>query len=494
MALAVSRRRPLCPVHTGARVRVPTRVRATAAETRVRATTRVHATAADADHVAAVQAALADPSRQVWAQTAPAVRVAISEEFGLPPGFTSPGQLVASLRALGFDRVYDVALGADLTVMEEGHELIDRILAGGRGDTLPMMTSCCPGWVAYVEKSAPELIPHLSSCKSPHLMLARVLKAYVAPRDGLDPGAVTVVSVMPCVKKQGEADRPGNATAEGGRDVDHVLTTRDLGALLRDAGIQLPTLEPQPYDDALGAESGSGVLFGSTGGVMEAALRTVYEAATGEAMARLAYEPVRGLEGVRVTTVHLPLAADSPLASAVGQDGVLHLRAGVANGLANAKALLAKLKDGSIAPLLFVEVMACPGGCIGGGGQPRSADKGALAARQAVLYALDRAAPLRRAHDNPSVKAMYDDFLTAPLSPAAHAHLHTRYWEGGPPAGDAGGTPPSPPQLDPHLPPDSALADALAVQARALAEAGGGDEHVCEHCGAVVDGGGCEAK
>ena len=484
MALAVSWHRTLRPVPT--RVRPPTRVRATA----------------DAvDHVAAVRDALGDKSRQVWAQTAPAVRVAISEEFNLPPGFTSPGQLVASLRSLGFDRVYDIALGADLTVVEEGHELIDRIVSGGQGDTLPMMTSCCPGWVGYVEKCAPELIPHLSWCKSPHLMLARVLKAYVAPRDGVDPADVTVVSIMPCVKKQGEADRPGNATLAGGRDVDHVLTTRDLGTLLRDAHIQLPTLEPQPYDDALGAESGSGVLFGSTGGVMEAALRTVYEAATGEAMARLAYAPVRGLEGVRVATVHLPLAAGSPLASVVGQDDVLHLRVGVANGLANAKALLARLADGSIAPLHFVEVMACPGGCIGGGGQPLSADEGALAARQAVLYALDRAAPLRRAHDNPAVKAVYDTFLTAPLSPAAHAHLHTRYWEGGPPAGGAPceeecGAPAwtaASPQLDPHLPPASALADALAVQARAVAE-GGSDGHVCEHCGAVVDDGGCEAK
>lgn len=330
-------------------------------------------------------------------------------------------------------------------------------------------------------------------------MLARILKAYVAPRDGIDPASVSVVSIMPCVKKQGEADRPGNATLEGGRDVDHVLTTRDLGELLRARGIQLPTLEPEPYDDALGAESGSGVLFGSTGGVMEAALRTVYEAATGEAMERLAFEPVRGLEGVKIATVHLPLAPGTPLAStpAAGQDGVLHLHVGVANGLGNAKALLAKLKAGEIDPLHFVEVMACPGGCVGGGGQPRAADKGAVAARQAVLYELDRKAPLRRSADNPVVKGLYEKFLGEPLSPVAHTHLHTRYWAGGPPAGGAecstecaetwtGAA------LDPHLPPDGAVADALAAQKRAAAaEQGEGDGHVCEHCGAVVEGGGC---
>jgi iron only hydrogenase large subunit-like protein len=332
------------------------------------------------------------------------------------------------------------------------------------------------------------------------MMLGRLLKAWVAPRDGVDPASVRVVSIMPCVKKQGEAERPGYATLAGGRDVDHVVTTHELGDLLKRRGIALPTLPPAPYDDPLGAQTGSGILFGSSGGVMEAALRSVYEAATGEAMARLAFAPVRGLDGVKTATVHLPVPATSPLAAAAGQDGVVHLNVAVANGLGNAKALLKMVEEGRLAPLHCVEVMACPGGCIGGGGQPRSADKGALAARQAALYALDAAAPIRRSRDNPVAQAVYASFLGAPLSPAAHEHLHTRYWAGGPPTADGGGgegggdASAAAPPHHPHLPPDSALADALAERAREVAAAGGagggeGGGHTCEHCGAEVEGG-----
>jgi iron-only hydrogenase group A len=514
---------------------------------------RIHAAAAAAapdatppastppiDHVAAVRAGLADPDAVLVAQTAPAVRVAIAEAVGLPPGSLAPGQLVAGLRRLGFKRVFDVALGADLTICEEAMELLARLQAavssgGGSGGgpagsgsaadhptpgPLPLLTSCCPGWVSLVEHSYPELIPHLSTCKSPHMMLGRVIKHHLAPLDARlmggndkDPSRLQVVSIMPCVRKQGEADRPWYA--EGGdpprRDVDHVLTTVEVAGLLTEAGIDLSSLKPEPYDDPLGAQSGSGVLFGTTGGVMEAALRTVAEAVSGEPLPKLEFTAVRGLDGVREAAITIrprkaslppsssdPITAGAALTLPPGVEEVT-VRVAVANGLGNAKKLVKAVQAGE-AHYDFVEVMACPGGCLGGGGQPRSADKDALAKRQAALYALDAGAPLRRSHANPVVRRLYDAFLDHPLSPAAEEHLHTHYVAGGPEAaGGSGGSgesgappPPPPPQaLDAALA-RGALADALAARAagRGADPAASGDDghhRQCDFCGAAVD-------
>ena len=436
------------------------------------------------DHVAAVAAALADHSPTALAliaQTAPAVRVAIAEAVGLPPGTTvSPGQLVAGLRKLGFTKVYDVALGADLTICEEAMELLDRLQAavgGGKAAAasapLPLLTSCCPGWVGLVEKSYPELIPHLSTCRSPHLMLGRVIKHDLAPLAGLDPDRVRVVSIMPCVRKQGEADRPWFQES-GRRDVDHVLTTVEVGQMFKEAGVDLTVLEPEPYDAPLGAESGSGVLFGSSGGVMEAALRTVAEAVSGEPLPRLEFTAVRGLEGVKEAAVTVrprrgqadpsnPITAGAVLTLPPGVEEVT-LHVAVANGLGNAKKLVKAVQAGE-AHYEMIEVMACPGGCVGGGGMPRSADKEVLAKRQAALYSLDAAAPLRRSHANPVVRELYRSFLDRPLSPAAHEHLHTHYVAGGVEEGSGEGTKVSP--APPPSIPDS--------------------HHQCDFCGATVD-------
>ncbi len=422
------------------------------------------------DHVAAVSAALAEAASPgeltLIAQTAPAVRVAIAEAVGLPPGTVSPGQLVAGLKALGFAKVYDVTLGADLTICEEAMELLDRLQAsvtaaggkdGGAGASspaaapLPLLTSCCPGWVGLVEKSYPELVPHLSTCRSPHMMLGRVIKHDLAPLAGLDPDKVRVVSIMPCLRKQGEADRPW--FEEGGRrDVDHVLTTVEVGRLFQAAGIDLASLAPEPYDAPLGAQSGSGVLFGSTGGVMEAALRTVAEAVSGEPLPKLEFSAVRGLEGVKEAAVTVrprpPGTPPSDPGNRVTGGAALTLPPGVeevtlhvavANGLGNAKKLVKAVQAGE-AHYEAIEVMACPGGCIGGGGQPRSADKDVLAARQAALYALDAGTPtVRRSHANPVVQELYRSLLGAPLSPAAHEHLHTHFMAGGVEEGGGGG-------------------------------------------------------
>jgi iron only hydrogenase large subunit-like protein len=481
-----------------------------------------------------VRAGLADPAATLVAQTAPAVRVAIAETVGLPPGSVAPGQLVAGLRRLGFKRVFDVALGADLTICEEAMELLARLQAalssgsgaGGGGDDdrptpgpLPLLTSCCPGWVGLVEKSYPELIPHLSTCKSPHMMLGRVIKHHLAPLAGRDPASLQVVSIMPCVRKQGEADRPWYAEGSDPprRDVDHVLTTVELAALLTDAGIDVSTLEAEPYDDPLGAQSGSGVLFGTTGGVMEAALRTVAEAVGGEALPKLEFTAVRGLEGVREATVTIRLrkagsggggdVSANPVTSGAGltlPPGVdeVTVRVAVANGLGNAKKLVKAVQAGE-AHYDFVEVMACPGGCLGGGGQPRSADKEVLAKRQQALYSLDAGAPVRRSHANPVIQDLYDKFLDHPLSPAAEEHLHTHYVAGGPEEGGGGGgrnaaaaaaaakaAATAPAARDAALA-RGALADALAARA---AERGASppdapppDHHQCDFCGAAVD-------
>jgi len=396
-----------------------------------------------------VEAAPADPKAPHWQQAltelekgekvtvvqiAPAVRVAIAETLGLAPGDVSTGQLVAGLRKLGFTYVFDTLFGADLTIMEEGTELLHRLEHHLKGDPnkeepMPMFTSCCPGWVAMVEKSNPELIPYLSTCKSPQMMLGAVIKNYFAEEAGVTPDKISAVSVMPCVRKQGEADRPWFNTTGLARDVDHVITTAELGKIFVERGIKLQELEPEEFDNPLSEGTGGAVLFGTTGGVMEAAVRTVYELVTGTPMEKLNFSEVRGLDGIKEATIELQPGEQSPLKQ-FANGGPLQLRIAVANGLGNAKKLIKGLSDGS-AKYDFIEVMACPGGCIGGGGQPRSTDKQIIQKRQAAMYTLDERSTLRRSHENPYIQKLYEKFLGTPNGHKAHDLLHTHYVAGG---------------------------------------------------------------
>lgn len=369
-------------------------------------------------------------------QIAPAVRVAIAETMGLNPGDVSVGQLVAGLKKLGFTYVFDTLFGADLTIMEEGTELLNRLAEHLKGDPnkeapMPMFTSCCPGWVAMVEKSNPELIPYLSTCKSPQMMLGAVIKNYFAQESGVSAEKISCVSVMPCVRKQGEADRPWFNTTGQGRDVDHVITTAELGKVFVERGIKLQELEPAEFDNPMGVGSGGGVLFGTTGGVMEAALRVVYELVTKEPMNKLNFAEVRGFDGIKEATLNLKPAEDTPFYPFAGShpEGI-PLRIAVANGLGNAKKLIKSLAEGG-AQYDFIEVMACPGGCIGGGGQPRSADKQILQKRQAAMYTLDERSTLRRSHENPMIQKLYEKWLGEPNGHKAHELLHTHYVAGG---------------------------------------------------------------
>nr|WNF20819.1 hydrogenase [synthetic construct] len=380
-----------------------------------------------------------DPTRKhVCVQVAPAVRVAIAETLGLAPGATTPKQLAEGLRRLGFDEVFDTLFAADLTIMEEGTELLHRLKehleAHPHSDEpLPMFTSCCPGWVAMMEKSYPELIPFVSSCKSPQMMLGAVIKNYFAAEAGAKPEDICNVSVMPCVRKQGEADREWfNTTGAGGANVDHVMTTAELGKIFKERGINLAELPEGEWDNPMGVGSGAGVLFGTTGGVMEAALRTAYELFTGTPLPRLSLSEVRGLEGIKESTLHLTPGPTSPFKAFAGADGRggITLRVAVANGLGNAKKLITKMQAGE-AKYDFVEIMACPAGCVGGGGQPRSTDKAITQKRQAALYDLDERNTLRRSHENEAVNQLYKEFLGEPLSHRAHELLHTHYVPGG---------------------------------------------------------------
>nr|WNF20822.1 hydrogenase [synthetic construct] len=416
-----------------------------------------------------------DPTRKhVCVQVAPAVRVAIAETLGLAPGATTPKQLAEGLRRLGFDEVFDTLFGADLTIMEEGSELLHRLTehleAHPHSDEpLPMFTSCCPGWIAMLEKSYPDLIPYVSSCKSPQMMMGAMVKTYLSEKQGIPAKDIVMVSVMPCVRKQGEADREWFCVSEPGvRDVDHVITTAELGNIFVERGIKLNDLQESPFDNPVGEGSGGGVLFGTTGGVMEAALRTVYEVVTQKPLDRIVFEDVRGLDGIKEASVTLVPAPGSKFAELVAErlahkveeaaaaeaaaavegavkppiaydggqgfstdDGTgITLNIAVANGLGNAKKLIKQLAAGE-SKYDFIEVMACPGGCIGGGGQPRSADKQILQKRQAALYNLDEKSTLRRSHENPSIRELYDTYLGEPLGHKAHELLHTHYVAGG---------------------------------------------------------------
>lgn len=359
-----------------------------------------------------VWAALNEPDKYVVFQTAPAVRVAIGEEFGLPIGTRCTGKMVSAIRRLGADKVFDVDFAADLTIMEEGTELLNRIKNGG---VLPMITSCSPGWIKYCETFYPDFIPNLSTCKSPNQMQGAVTKTYFAKQNDLDPRDIYVVSVMPCTAKKFEIARP-EFGRDGYRDVDANLTTRELARMIRQAGLDFVHLPEEEFDDMLGESSGAGVIFGVTGGVMEAALRTVVDVLTGEDMPRLEYADVRGLEGIKEATV-----------SVNGTD----INVAIVHGTANAAKLLNAIRAGE-KTYHFIEVMGCPGGCVTGGGQPIVDARTRYfidprAARAAATYSEDESMAIRKSHKNPAVQKLYAEFLGEPNSHIAHELLHTTY-------------------------------------------------------------------
>ena len=365
------------------------------------------------DYTDEVWSAIQDPSKHVVVQVAPSVRVALGDEFGLESGALVTGKMVTALRRLGFDKVFDTNFSADLTIMEEGSELLHRMKTGGK---FPMITSCSPGWVRFMEKHHPELIDNLSTAKSPQGMFGAVLKTYYAQKMGWDPKDIVSVSVMPCTAKKYEAARP-ELGRDGYRDVDIVLTTRELAKIIRYEGMDLKNLPDSDFDSPLGTGSGAGAIFGATGGVMEAALRTAYEVHTGKTLPRLEFEEVRGqVNGIREATIDL----DGP-----------PVRVAIANGLRAAEELIQRIESGEV-PYTFVEIMACPGGCIGGGGQPIGTNNAKRDARIKALYELDRSLPLRKSHENPDIQTLYSEFLEAPLSHKAHALLHTSFtaWPG----------------------------------------------------------------
>ncbi len=359
-----------------------------------------------------VWAALADPDKHVVVQTAPAVRAGLGEEFDMPIGTPVTGKMANALKQIGFDKVFDTDTGADLTIMEEGTEVIERIQNGGK---LPVITSCSPGWVKFCEHNFPDFLDNLSSAKSPHEMFGAVLKTYYAQKQGIDPKNIVVVSIMPCTAKKFEAQRPELSNGDL-QDVDIVLTTRELGRMIKQAGIDFKNIEDAPFDNPFGEATGAGVIFGATGGVMEAALRTVAEVLTGKSIENCDYTDVRGTDGIKRAEIKV---------------GDLTLKAAVAHGLGNARKLLEAIREGK-ENYHFVEIMACPGGCVTGGGQPiRSAkermDIDLKAERAKALYSEDINSQIRKSHENPVIKKLYDEFFEKPGSHKAHELLHTHY-------------------------------------------------------------------
>ncbi|MFW5882003.1 MAG: NADH-dependent [FeFe] hydrogenase, group A6 [Planctomycetota bacterium] len=356
-----------------------------------------------------VAAALDDPDTVVVVQHAPAVSVTLGEEFGLKPGTDTVGTMHAALRRLGFDYVFETSFSADLTIMEEASELVDRIT---NGKPLPMFTSCSPGWVKYLEHFYPEFLPNVSTCKSPQQMLGALIKHYFARQADIDPAKVYSVSVMPCTAKKFEAGRP-EMGADGQPDVDAVLSTRELARLIRARGLDLDALEPEGADTPFGERSSAGKLFGASGGVMEAAIRTAHHMITGKEMEELKVQAVRGNDAIKEATVAI---------------GDLKVGVAVVNGLGNAQILLDQIRNGRD-DIHFIEVMTCPGGCICGGGQPYKTDPEAARSRMRSLYTIDRDATLRTSHDNPSIKRIYAEFLGEPNGHKSHELLHTHYQE-----------------------------------------------------------------
>ncbi len=359
--------------------------------------------------------AIADPEKYVVFQTAPAVRFSIGEAFGMPIGSRPTGKMVTAIRRLGVDKVFDTDTGADLTIMEEGTELLNRIKNGGK---LPLITSCSPGWIKFCEHNFPDFLDNLSSCKSPHEMFGAVIKTYYAKKMDIDPAKIFVVSVMPCTAKKFEAKRDEMKNSSGYVDVDAVLTTRELASMIKEAGIDFTNLPDSDFDDPMGNATGAAVIFGTTGGVMEAALRTVADILTGKELKEIDYHAVRGIQGIKTAEVEV-----------AGKT----LRVAVASGLGNARKLLNSIRSGE-ATYDFIEIMACPGGCVNGGGQViqpsqvRSwVDLRALRAK--ATYEEDAALPIRKSHENPVIKALYSEFYGEPGSELAHHDLHTHYHE-----------------------------------------------------------------
>jgi NADH-quinone oxidoreductase subunit G/NADP-reducing hydrogenase subunit HndD len=354
-----------------------------------------------------VVAALADPDKFVVVQHAPAVSVTIAEEFGIKPGRDADGHMVAVLRKLGFKRVFDTSFTADLTIMEEGSELVRRVQTGG---VLPMLTSCSPGWIKYVEQFYPDFIPNLSTCKSPQQMMGAIIKTFFAKREGIDSKKIVSVSIMPCTAKKFECARD-----EMGRDfvqdVDYVLTTRELAQLIRMFGLDMMDMTPDRPDTPFGMRSTAGKIFGATGGVMEAAIRSGFFLLTGKELRELKVQEVRGLNGVKEAKLKI---------------GELEVGVAVASSLKNAAQLLEQVRAGR-KDLHFIEVMTCPGGCIAGGGQPLGTDMEAIKARMQALYQIDRDETLRVSHKNEDVARLYQEFLGAPLGDLSHKLLHTHY-------------------------------------------------------------------
>ncbi|MDR1570847.1 MAG: [FeFe] hydrogenase, group A [Oscillospiraceae bacterium] len=355
---------------------------------------------------------LADPQKHVVVQPAPAVRVAIGEEFGMPMGSRVTGKLAAALRRIGFDRVFDTDFAADLTIMEEATEFLHRVNSGG---VLPMITSCSPGWVKYMETFYPEFIPNVSTCKSPHMMAGAMIKSYYAKKAGIDPKDIAVVSVMPCTAKKFEAKR-SEMNATGYPDVDAVITTRELARMLKEAGVEFEKLPDEDFDPLMGESTGAGAIFGATGGVMEAALRTAYEKITGKTLEQVEFQSVRGLVGIKEATIHI---------------GELDVNVAVAHSTGMASKLLDMVKSGE-KQLHFIEIMGCPGGCVNGGGQPivsswvRSQVNPAQV-RAKGLYDEDEAKTFRKSHENPEIIQIYEEFLGEPDGHLSHELLHTHY-------------------------------------------------------------------
>ncbi len=353
-----------------------------------------------------------DPDTVVIAQTAPAVRVGIGEEFGMPIGTNAEGKMVTALKRLGFDKVFDTNTGADFTIMEEANEFVERF---SKNDNLPMITSCSPGWVKYIETNYPDLLPHLSTCKSPHQMFGAILKSYYAKKEDINPKKIYVVSVMPCIAKKFEKTRP-EMEVDGLRDVDAVITTRELARMIQQANIDFVNLADGEFDSPMGEATGAGAIFGTTGGVMEAALRTAQDTLTGKDLEKIDFEQVRGGAGIKRATINIG-----------GKD----IKIVAASGLSNAKTILEEIQSGK-SDYQFVEIMACPGGCIMGGGQPIKSSKirsevDVRKLRADALYTIDEKSTIRKSHENPILKKIYADYIGKPGGELAEKLLHTSY-------------------------------------------------------------------
>ncbi len=364
------------------------------------------------DYTEQVIEAINDPDKYVVIQTAPSVRAGLGEEFGYPMGTDVEGKMAAALRRCGFDKVFDTDWSADLTIMEEANELVERIQNDG---VLPMITSCSPGWVKYCEHYFPDLLPHLSTCKSPQQMFGAMLKTYFAEKEGIDPKKIVSVSAMPCTAKKFEIGRP-NESAAGVPDVDIALTTREVARLIRRCGVDFCSMPDEPFDTPMDESSGAGVIFGATGGVMEAALRTAVETLTGEELENVEFKDVRGTQGIKEASYHV-----------AGMD----VNVAVASGLGNARKILEKVQAGEC-DYQFIEIMCCPGGCVNGGGQPQVTGEvrsftDVQGIRASVLYKNDENKPIRKSHENPEMIKLYDEFLGKPGSEKAHETLHTSY-------------------------------------------------------------------